>query len=130
MRLDTATVVRITRGKLSSKLCARKRPGLVMEPFAYTKEQAKSKLAAWREKRDLTGCDQTTNTEPKAANDVVDDSAAEKFSSAVDEAETVRYLRERGYIVIPPCTSARNPTSITPPPPYTSRLRNRCRAWL
>lgn len=112
----------ITLGSCDSDVeiyCARKRSELVREPFAYTEEQAKSKLSAWLEKRGLTGCDQATNTETMAANDVVGDPAAENVSSAVDEAGAVRCLRERGYIVVPPCTSARNPGAITPPPPYT-----------
>lgn len=37
---------------------------------------------------------------------------------AATEAEAVRFLRERGYIVAPPYPSASDPASITPPPPY------------
>lgn len=131
----------ITLGSRDSDVeiyCATKRSTLVKEPFAYTEEQAKSKLTAWRDRRDLVRCDQGTDTEPPAAYEAVSDPAIKQnapnlmaasdssvssvASFAATEADAVRYLRERGYIVAPPYASARIPGDITPPPPYALHL--------
>jgi hypothetical protein len=119
----------ITLGSRDSDVeicCATKHSKFVKEPFAYTEAQAQSKLSAWREKRDLSLSDQGTNTEspaddPTAAKTasnttITPDSSESPF--AATEAEAVRCLRERGYIVAPPYASASNAGSITPPPPY------------
>ncbi|KAM0714626.1 hypothetical protein Q7P37_009922 [Cladosporium fusiforme] len=123
----------ITLGSRDSDVeicCAANPKRFVKEPFAYTEAEAHTKLSAWREKSDLNRCDHDGDDKPKPH---VGDPTGEKTASkptqdsseppfATSEAEAVRCLRERGYIVAPPRASTSNLGSITPPPPYTRNL--------
>jgi hypothetical protein len=113
--------------------CATKQSKFVKEPYAYTEAQAQSKLSTWSDKRDLSRCelcDQSTKAAPpvadptaaEAVSDGVTTSKPSKSPFATTEVEAVRCLRERGYIVAPPCPSASDPGSVTPPPPYALHL--------
>jgi hypothetical protein len=113
--------------------CATKQSRFVKEPYAYTEAQAKSKLSAWRDERDSSrckSCDQGINSwspvlERTAASTASKSSTAPNSSKslpAATEIEAVRFLRERGYVVAPPCPSVTEPGDITPPPPYALYL--------
>jgi hypothetical protein len=113
--------------------CATKQSRFVNEPYAYTEAQAKSKLSAWRDERDSScckSCDRGSNAgspviEPVAASTASKASITLNSSNplpATTEGEAVRFLRERGYVVAPPCPSVTEPGSITPPPPYALYL--------
>lgn len=124
----------ITLGSRDSDVeicCAANPKRFVKEPFAYTEAEAHTKLSAWREKSDLNRCDRSSDgkaesptldstSEKTTASKPIGDSSEPPF--AANEAEAVRCLRERGYIVAPPRASTSNLGSITPPPPYTLHL--------
>lgn len=114
----------ITLGSRDSDVeicCAANPKRFVKEPYAYTEAEARTKLSTEHVK---SGSDR---------RDRGGDSAGEKMASgptqhsseppfATSEAEAVRSLRERGYIVAPPCASTSNIGSVTPPPPYARHL--------
>jgi hypothetical protein len=111
--------------------CATKQSRFVKEPYAYTEAQAKSKLSAWRDERDSSRCNSchrnsnSGSLEPAAANSASKSSTAPHSPEslpAASEAEAVCFLRERGYVVAPPCPSVTEPGNITPPPPYALYL--------
>jgi hypothetical protein len=113
--------------------CATKQSRFVKEPYAYTEAQAKSKLSAWRDERDSScckSCGRGSNAgfpviEPTAASTASKESRTLNSSKplpATTEGEAVRFLRECGYVVAPPCPSMAEPGSITPPPPYALYL--------
>lgn len=124
----------ITLGSRDSDVeicCATKPRRLVKEPFAYTEAEAHTKLSAWREKSDSNlndkdGADDSPEIsvgEPsveKTGSKSTQDPPEPPFANS--EAEAVRCLRDRGYIVAPPRASKSDLESITPPPPYSRHL--------
>jgi len=106
--------------------CATKQSRTVKEPYAYTEAQAKSKLSTWRDERDSSCCkssDRGSNSgspaiEPAAVSTASITPNSPKSLPSTTEIEAVRFLRERGYVVAPPCPSVTEPGNITPPPPY------------
>jgi hypothetical protein len=124
----------ITLGSRDSDVeicCATKPTRLVKEPFAYTEAEAHTKLSAWREKSDSNlsdkdGADHSPEIsvgEPilgKTGSRSTQDPLEPPFANS--EAEAVRCLRDRGYIVAPPRASTSDLESITPPPPYSRHL--------
>lgn len=124
----------ITLGSRDSDVeicCATKPSRLVKEPFAYTEAEAHTKLSPWRDKPDSNlsdkdGADNSPETsvgEPnveKTGPKSTQDPPESPFANS--EAEAVRCLRDRGYIVAPPRASTSDLESITPPPPYSRHL--------
>lgn len=115
----------ITLGSRDSDVeicCATKPKKFAKEPFAYTEAEAHTKLSAWRQKSDLNVCDCGSDStgEKTAASKPTQDSPDLNFART--EAEAVRLLRERGYIIAPPRVSVGEPGSVTPPPPYALHL--------
>lgn len=125
----------ITLGSRDSDVeicCATKPRRLVKEPFTYTEAEAYTKLSAQREKSDSNlNVKDSADDSPEIS---VGDPSVEKTGSkstqdppespfANSEAEAVRCLRDRGYIVAPPPrTSTSDLGSITLPPPYSRHL--------
>ena len=124
----------ITLGSRESDVeicCATKPRRLVEKPFAYTEAEAHTKLSAWREKSNSNPNDKDGASdgpeilagEPgveKTGSKSTQDPPESPFANS--EAEAVRCLRDRGYIVAPPRASTSDLESITPPPPYSRHL--------
>jgi hypothetical protein len=124
----------ITLGSRESDVeicCATKPRRLVEKPFAYTEAEAHTKLSAWREKSNSNPNDkdgagdgpEILAGEPgveKTGSKSTQDPPESPFANS--EAEAVRCLRDRGYIVAPPRASTSDLESITPPPPYSRHL--------
>ena len=123
----------ITLGSRDSDVeicCAANPKRCVKERCCHSEAEAHTKVSAWREKLDLNRCDHGGEDKPKSpfgdptgekmALKPTPDSSEPPF--ATSEAEVVRCLGERGYIVAPPPASTSSLGSITPPPHYTRHL--------